>query len=64
MHTELYCVNLNNLNPVKAIRAIQQAHLQLTALNVDCEHYDNAPALAALADCLSQAGHIGFIKEN
>ena len=62
MHTELYCETLGRLDPAKAIRAIHQAHLQLAALNqnVDCEHYDNAPALAALFECLKDAGHIGF----
>lgn len=62
MHTETYCPNLANLDPVKAIRAIQQAELQLRALDefVDCEHYDNGPALDALRECLRDAGHPGY----
>lgn len=62
MHTETYCLTLDKLDPVKAIRAIHQAHLQLAALNqnVDCEYFDNVPALAALGDCLADAGHIGY----
>jgi hypothetical protein len=62
MHPELYCKNLDSLEPIKAIRAIHQAYLQLRALteNVDCEHYDNQPALTELEDCLRMAGHIGF----
>lgn len=62
MHTELYCANLSALDPIKAIRAIHQAWLQLAALNtnVDCESFDNAPALASLAQCLVDAGHAGF----
>lgn len=64
MHTELYCPTLADLDLVKAIRAIHQAHLQLAALwaNVDCEYFDNGPALAALAECLSDAGHPDFVE--
>ena len=59
MHTELYCPTLDKLNRVKAIRAIQQAYLQLTALSAytDTEGYDNAPAMNALLACLRDAGH-------
>ena len=62
MHTETYCTTLDKLDPVKAIRAIQQAELQLRALSdfVDCEHYDNEPALDALRECLRDAGHRGY----
>ena len=66
MHTETYCKTLAALDPVKAIRAIHQAYLQLAALSrsVDCGDYDNRPALDALADCLADAGHPGFTKES
>lgn len=59
MDTERYCDTLQNLDPVAAVRALHQAWLQLRALtaNVDCGHYDNAPALGALQACLAQAGH-------
>lgn len=62
MHTEIYCETLAALDPVKAIRAIHQAHLQLAALtrSVDLEGYDNKPVLDALAQCLADAGHPGF----
>lgn len=60
--TEQVCAHLTELELAQAIRAIHQAHLQLSALtaNVDCAPYDNAPALKALADCLRVAGHPGF----
>lgn len=62
MHTETACLSLDALDRVQAIRAIQQAYLQLAALtaNVDCQPYDNAPAMADLAACLRAAGHMGF----
>lgn len=62
MHSELYCATLDNLDPAKAVRALHEAYLQLTALtaNVDCGPYDTTPALHSLADCLQDAGHIGF----
>lgn len=62
MHTETYCTALPDLDPVPAVRAIHQAYLQLAALtnNVDCQHYDNWPAMADLAACLRAAGHVGF----
>ena len=62
MHTEMYCETLDALDPVKAIRAIHQAYLQLAALSnsVDLDGYDNRPALDALAECLADAGHPGF----
>lgn len=62
MHTELYCQTLKNLDPAKAIRAIQQAYLQLDALAPAAGEagYDNAPALSALRQCLRDAGHVGF----
>lgn len=62
MQTETYCCTLSALDPVKAIRAIHQALIQLSALDssVDCQHFDNGPALADLRDCMKQAGHMGF----
>lgn len=59
MHTERYCGSLGALDRVKAIRAIQQAFLQLRALQgfVEDDGFDNAPALAALRQCLADAGH-------
>jgi hypothetical protein len=58
-HTERYCDTLDRLDRVKAIRAIQQAYLQLAALDAyaDCTGYDNEPALNALLECLRDAGH-------
>lgn len=65
MTTDAHCTRLGDLNPSDAIAAIHGAFLQLSALsrNVDCTPYDNAPALAALAACLKQAGHPGFTGE-
>ena len=65
MTSELACKTLNNLSRVDAIRAIQQAYLQLKALddNVDCEHFDQQPALKALRNCLIQAEHMGYTEE-
>lgn len=62
MHTETYCTSLDKLDPVKVIRAIHEAHLLLAALtqNVDCSPYDNAPAMQSLAECLRDAGHVGY----
>lgn len=62
MHTEEFCKSLDALDLETAIRAVHQALLQLTALdnNVDCDCYDNAPAIAALEACMKTAGHIGF----
>lgn len=62
MDTERYCETLGALDPAQAIRAIHQAWLQLSALSeiASAESYDNTPALAALAQCLSDAGHMGF----
>ena len=58
-HTELACTSLDKLDRVKAIRAIQQAYLQLAALTTytDTESYDNVPAMNALLACLRDAGH-------
>lgn len=65
MNTERYCLELESVSRVDMIRAIHEAHLQLSALNsnVDCGHYDNQPALASLAQCLSAAGHPGFVNK-
>lgn len=62
MQTETYCTALDNLDRVKAVRAIHQAYLQLAALMpaATAEGYDNAPAARALVECLQDAGHIGF----
>jgi len=62
MDTERHCHTIFKLDIVKAIRAIQQAELQLRALDdfVDCEYYDNGPALNALRECLRDAGHPGY----
>ena len=59
MHTEAFCTTLDKLDRVKAIRAIQEAFLQLSALTTyaDCGHYDNRPALNSLLECLRDAGH-------
>ena len=66
-HTELHCPTLTALDPVRAIRAIHHAYLQLDAntgeLTVNT-HLDNQPALQALADCLAVAGHPGFVAED
>lgn len=67
MHSEIYCTNLDNIDKVKAIRAVQEAFLQLSAIGerveVDGMEYDNAPALEALREVLIDAGHIGFENE-
>lgn len=56
METERYCDNLDALLLENLVCAIHQAWLQQY-----CEHYDNGPAIArVMADCLKQAGHIGF----
>ena len=62
MHTEMYCESPNKLDRIKAIRAIHEAYLQLSALtaNIDCGHYNNRQALESLADCLRQAGFQGL----
>ena len=62
MFTHEVCRTLEALDREAAICAIHQALLQLQALdnNVDCDCYDNAPAIAALEACMKQAGHLGF----
>lgn len=62
MDTERYCTTPDNLDRVKALRAIHQALLQLSAVvrNCDVAPYDCAPALSDLASCLKDAGHMGF----
>lgn len=62
MTTHEFCRSLDMLERKPAINAIHEAWLQLTALtdNVDCEDYDNKPAIASLEACLSVAGHVGF----
>lgn len=62
MDTERYCPSLDDVGRVIMIRAIHEAYLQLTALNenVDCEHYNNDPAIKSLVAILRKAGHPGF----
>lgn len=62
MHTELYCDRLAEIDQAKAIRAIHQAYLQLSATKdvALTESYDNNPALAACASVLKDCGHPGF----
>jgi S-methylmethionine-dependent homocysteine/selenocysteine methylase len=62
MHTELYCDKLADVDPVKAIRAVHQAYLQLNATKdvALTESYDNKPSIAALSSILKTAGHPGF----
>ena len=62
MHTEQYCKTLESLDPIKAIRAIHEAFLQLAALtsHIDCGSFDNTPSLSSLRECLKEAGHVGF----
>jgi hypothetical protein len=58
MDTERYCTKLWKLERVDAIRAIQQAYLQLAHIQqYGCEGTDNKPAMNALLKCLRQAGH-------
>lgn len=62
-HTELHCPTLAALDPVKAIRAIHHAYLQLAANTRElpaASNLDNRPSMKALADCLAEAGHPGF----
>ncbi len=63
MHTELYCPKLRELDRVAAIRAIHQAHIQLSAATREQpeeSNLDNKPALAALASILRSVGHPGY----
>lgn len=60
MDTERYCLSLEKLDPVKAVRAMQEAYLQLSVLR-GTESFDNNPAMESLASCLSDAGHIGYV---
>lgn len=63
MHTERYCPRLESLDPVKAIRAIHEAHLQLSAVNsgrYEPGLLDNAPALESLCGILASVGHPGY----
>lgn len=65
MHTERYCKTLDNLDRVKAIRAIHEAHLQLCAAKSGrVENLDHTPALESLWECLSDAGHAGTESES
>ena len=65
MHTEDYTRTLPEVDPVKMIRAIHEAYLQLSAvtLHIDCAPFDNTAALESLSDCLKDAGHPGFQPE-
>lgn len=64
MHTELFCKNLPGLDPIRAVRAIHLAWLQLCSIEThpDRDH-DNLPALQALGECLAEAGHPEFPKQ-
>lgn len=63
-YTEKVCASLERLDRAKAIRAIHEALLQLEAgekLGFDC--LDNSTAIAALRECMRDAGHIGYPPE-
>ena len=60
MLTDQYCATMENLDPVEAIRAIHAAWLQIEAERQGLASLDHGDALARLAKCLRQAGHIGF----
>lgn len=64
MTTEQHCATLDRLDPVAAIRAIHEALNQLTAIESGLENADNTAAIAALSECMGQAGHVGFTSEN
>jgi hypothetical protein len=60
-HSEIYCSTLGNLDPVKAIRAIHFALLQIEAgekIGFDCLDFDGLKA--DLATCMRDAGHVGY----
>lgn len=59
MHTEHYCHTLDQLDRVAAIRAIHAALLHLTC---PLDNRDDRDAIAALRQCLRDAGHMGFAK--
>ena len=65
MHTEMYCSDLAALDPLAAIRAIHQAHLQLAEMGlrpeIDGTTFDNASTLTALWDCLKSVGYAGAV---
>lgn len=65
MHTEIYCDNIDNMDKVKAIRAIHQAFLQLKAIGEKVEVgglvYDNSQTISDLADALRDVKHAGFV---
>ena len=65
MTTERHCETLGRVSKVQMIRAIHEAHLQLSAVNRDCDlgYYDCNPALAALFECLRDAGHMGYVSD-
>lgn len=63
MHTEIYCETMAEADPAKMVRAIHAAWIQLGAVNRGVECLDNGPAMAQLAECLRDAGHVGFIAE-
>jgi hypothetical protein len=61
MHTEIACSDLDKLDRVKAIRAIHEAYLQLKAVDrYGADNLFNERVVASLAECLKDAGHIGF----
>ena len=62
MHTEIFCKTLSQVDPVMAIRAVQEAWLQLSAHKNDVQGLDDKPALKSLEAILVQAGHLGFCE--
>lgn len=61
MDTERYCSTLEALDRTKAIQAIHAALLQINALDtIDADALDFESVRARLAECLRDAGHMGF----
>lgn len=59
MDTERYCETLDNLDPVKAVQAIQAALMQFNAIDRGLVNLDNSDVKTRLVECLRDAGHIG-----
>lgn len=61
--TETVCERLDELSRVDAIRAIHEAHPQLSSMSRMCDlaPFDPNPTLEALAACLRAAGHPGYL---
>lgn len=60
MDTERYCETLDNLDPVKAVQAIQAALMQFNAIDRGLVNLDNSDVKTRLVECLRDAGHIGM----